>query len=163
MKFSISVAILALAASQAMAVIPIPVKECTKTVVVQPTDIGCDAFATANGITFADLLKWNLKLRTDCANLDVGEPLCVSVTPGTGGNSTNPVTKPTATSAAVTSVPAATHASATTGASKPAATTSASVTPPQTGSVVAHNAATSTKSSMALAAVGVLASVVYML
>lgn len=42
----------------------------------------CVAFATKFGITFDDLLKWNTKLRTDCANLDVGYPLCVSVTKG---------------------------------------------------------------------------------
>ncbi|KAF9102656.1 hypothetical protein BGX27_010918 [Mortierella sp. AM989] len=52
MKSTLSVVVLALAASQAMTVVPIPVKECTKTVVV----------------------------------LDVGTPICVSVTPGADGN-----------------------------------------------------------------------------
>jgi len=83
MKITASVAILALAASQAMAVIPIPVKECTKMIIIQPTDNdGCDAIAARWGTTFENLLKWNLKLRPDCLNLDLGHPLCVSVTPG---------------------------------------------------------------------------------
>ncbi|KAF9149879.1 hypothetical protein BGX20_005853, partial [Mortierella sp. AD010] len=71
MKFTASIFILAAVASQALAVIPIPVKECTKTVVVKPTDTGCDQFARDNGCTFAQLRLWNLKLRSDCANLDV--------------------------------------------------------------------------------------------
>ncbi|KAF9547087.1 hypothetical protein EC957_008936 [Mortierella hygrophila] len=82
MKFTLSAVVLALAASQAAAVVPVPVKECTHSYVVEPGTPGCEAFATKFGITFADLLKWNDKLRADCANLDVGEPLCVSVTKG---------------------------------------------------------------------------------
>ncbi|KAF9134209.1 hypothetical protein BGX30_012005 [Mortierella sp. GBA39] len=82
MKFTLSAVVLALAASQAAAVVPIPVKECTHSYVVEPGTPGCDAFATKFGVTFADLLKWNDKLRPDCANLDVGYPLCVSVTKG---------------------------------------------------------------------------------
>jgi hypothetical protein len=42
----------------------------------------CVAFATKFGITFDDLLKWNEKLSPKCDNLDVGEPLCVSITKG---------------------------------------------------------------------------------
>ncbi|KAF9319233.1 hypothetical protein BG006_003017, partial [Podila minutissima] len=85
MKITASVAILALAASQAMAVVPVPVPECTKSVIVRPTDIdGCVAFATRWNTTFENLLKWNLKLRKDCLNLDEGHPICVSVTPGAG-------------------------------------------------------------------------------
>ncbi|KAF8946509.1 hypothetical protein BGZ47_000380 [Haplosporangium gracile] len=82
MKFTLSAVVLALAASQAAAVVPVPVKECTHSYVVEPGTPDCVAFATKFGITFADLLKWNDKLRTDCANLDVGNPLCVSVTKG---------------------------------------------------------------------------------
>ncbi|KAG9065253.1 hypothetical protein KI688_002576 [Linnemannia hyalina] len=83
MKFTLSaVVVLALAASQAAAVVPIPVKECTHSYVVEPGTPSCEAFATKFGITFADLLKWNDKLRPDCLNLDVGYPLCVSVTKG---------------------------------------------------------------------------------
>ncbi|KAF9367478.1 hypothetical protein CPB97_005698, partial [Podila verticillata] len=85
MKITASVAILALAASQAMAVVPVPVPECTKSVIVRPTDNdGCAAFASRWGTTFDNLLKWNLKLRPDCMNLDEGHPICVSVTPGAG-------------------------------------------------------------------------------
>src|SRR5690554_6412758 len=69
MKFTLSLAVLALAASQAMAVVPTPIAECTKTVIVQPTDTGCADFAAVNGCTFDDMLKWNLKLRPDCMNL----------------------------------------------------------------------------------------------
>ncbi|KAF8986658.1 hypothetical protein BGZ52_008222, partial [Haplosporangium bisporale] len=72
MKISITILALAAIASQAMAVIPIPVKGCQKTVVVKPTDTGCTQFASDNHITFKQLLDWNTKLRTDCANLDVG-------------------------------------------------------------------------------------------
>ncbi|KAF9272905.1 hypothetical protein BGZ74_005024, partial [Mortierella antarctica] len=72
MKISVTILALAAIASQAMAVVPIPVKGCQKTVVVKPTDTGCDQFAAANNITFKDLLHWNKKLRTDCLNLDVG-------------------------------------------------------------------------------------------
>ncbi|KAF9932939.1 hypothetical protein FBU30_006925 [Linnemannia zychae] len=84
MKFSIAAAaVVALAAtSQVAAVVPIPVKECTRSYVVEPGTPDCVAFATKFGITFKDLLAWNTKLREDCANLDVGEPLCVSITPG---------------------------------------------------------------------------------
>ncbi|KAF9577159.1 hypothetical protein BGW38_007814, partial [Lunasporangiospora selenospora] len=71
MKFSLSLAVLALAASQAAAVIPIPVKNCIKTVVVKPTDSTCIQFSADNGITFKQLLAWNQKLRPDCKNLDV--------------------------------------------------------------------------------------------
>ncbi|KAF8944100.1 hypothetical protein BGZ47_004668 [Haplosporangium gracile] len=77
MKFSATLLVLAAVASSAMAVVPIPVKGCRKTVVVKSTDTGCIQFAGDNGTTFANLLKWNDKLRTDCANLDVGHPLCV--------------------------------------------------------------------------------------
>ncbi|KAG0051993.1 hypothetical protein BGZ89_003330, partial [Linnemannia elongata] len=77
MKFSTTIIALAAVASSAMAVVPIPVKGCQKTVVVKPTDTGCIQFATDNGTTFKNLLKWNEKLRGDCANLDVGHPLCV--------------------------------------------------------------------------------------
>ncbi|KAG0367983.1 hypothetical protein BGX24_003015 [Mortierella sp. AD032] len=83
MKFTLSAVVLALAAtSQVAAVVPVPIASCTRSYIVEPGTPDCVAFATKFGITFDDLLKWNAKLRTDCANLDVGEPLCVSVTPG---------------------------------------------------------------------------------
>ncbi|KAG0056163.1 hypothetical protein BGZ89_002183 [Linnemannia elongata] len=90
MKFTLSAVVLALAASQAAAVVPVPVKECTHSYVVEPGTPDCGAFAAKFGITFADLLKWNDKLRPDCANLDVGEPLCVSITKGDGPLNENP-------------------------------------------------------------------------
>ncbi|KAF9296780.1 hypothetical protein BGZ74_010171 [Mortierella antarctica] len=164
MKFTLSVAVLALAASQAMAVVPIPIKSCTKQVVVLPTDTGCDAFAAANGCTFADLLKWNDKLRTDCLNLDVGHPLCVSVTPGAGGNNTTApaVPKPSTTGAApsgTASVPVVPPKATSSGA---AATTTGA--PNAQITVVAKgSSATSTKASMLLGAAGVIMSAVYML
>ncbi|KAG0281603.1 hypothetical protein BGZ95_001457 [Linnemannia exigua] len=83
MKFTLSAVVLALAAtSQVAAVVPIPVKECTRSYIVEPGTPGCKAFADKFGITTDNLLAWNTKLRGDCANLDVGEPLCVSITPG---------------------------------------------------------------------------------
>ncbi|KAG0034268.1 hypothetical protein BGZ81_005615 [Podila clonocystis] len=161
MKFTLSVAVLALAASQAMAVVPVPIKGCTKEVMVLPTDTGCDAFAAANGCTFADLLKWNDKLRPDCKNLDVGHPLCVSMTPGAGGNTTvtTPAApKPTAgaPSSSVAVPPKATSSGA-------AATTSTSAPVAQVSTVAKGSSATSTKASMLLGAAGVIMSAVYML
>ncbi|KAF9348427.1 hypothetical protein BGX26_000169 [Mortierella sp. AD094] len=172
MKFTLSIAVLALAASQAMAVVPIPVKECTKTVVVQPTDTGCQAFATNNGCTFDELLKWNTKLRTDCANLDVGAPLCVSVTPGAGGagGAGSSSTHGVVTTAPAATQTSATHPATTTSAAKPSATsstasnTTAGAGAPKIGSAAVNtNDAAGTKSSMVMAAAGVLVSVVYML
>ncbi|KAI1295969.1 hypothetical protein EDD11_007670 [Mortierella claussenii] len=134
-----------------MAVVPIPIKGCTKTVIVLPTDTGCADFAAKNGCTFQDLLKWNLKLRTDCANLDVNAPLCVSVTPG-AGNGTAPVLPTSAPVATGTGV----HTTATI-LPKPAATTTSAAAPvsttaPKIGSAVAPNSAVSTKSSFVVAA-----------
>ncbi|KAF9932941.1 hypothetical protein FBU30_006927 [Linnemannia zychae] len=82
MRFILCATLIALTISQAAAVVPIPVKECTKSYVVEPGTPGCQAFARKFGIAVEDLIKWNQKLRTDCANLDVGYPMCVSVTPG---------------------------------------------------------------------------------
>ncbi|KAF9977475.1 hypothetical protein BGZ73_005862 [Actinomortierella ambigua] len=119
MKFTLSLIVLAAAASQAMAVVPTPIASCTKTVVVQATDIdGCAAFAARNSITFDDLLKWNLKLRADCLNLDLGEKMCISITPGAAAtavtSSPATTTTPTATATATTSnkPPSVTGASA---------------------------------------------------
>ncbi|KAF9939323.1 hypothetical protein BGZ70_006460, partial [Mortierella alpina] len=81
MKFSATLLVLAAVASSAMAVVPKPIKECTKTVIVKPTDTGCIQFAEANGITFKQLLAWNYKLSPKCDNLDVNEPMCVSIKP----------------------------------------------------------------------------------
>ncbi|KAF9986572.1 hypothetical protein BGZ65_007081 [Modicella reniformis] len=174
MKFTLSVAVLALAASQAMAVVPIPVKECTKSVVVAPHYTGCEQFATEHQITFPELLKWNTKLRTDCLNLDVGYPLCVSVTTGVCclgenpynatvplelpsstvvGAPTHTVTITTKAPTAATTVVATTSAGATT---KPATTTTT------TSPVPKPNAAAGSKGSMLLAAAGVVLSAVYM-
>ncbi|KAF9937360.1 hypothetical protein BGZ67_001351 [Mortierella alpina] len=89
MKFSATLLVLAAVASQAMAVVPKPIKECTQTVVVKPTDTGCIQFATDNHITFKQLLAWNYKLSPKCDNLDVNEPMCVSITPK------KPIQKPT--------------------------------------------------------------------
>ncbi|KAG0040314.1 hypothetical protein BGZ83_002616 [Gryganskiella cystojenkinii] len=77
MKFSATLLVLAAVASQALAVVPVPVKGCQKTVQVKPTDTGCDQFASDNHITFKQLLAWNLKLSPKCDNLDVDAFLCV--------------------------------------------------------------------------------------
>ncbi|GJJ72425.1 hypothetical protein EMPS_04782 [Entomortierella parvispora] len=175
MKITLSLAVLALAASQAMAVVPKPIAGCTKEVVVLPTDTGCADFAAKNGCTFEDLLKWNLKLRTDCANLDVGAPLCVSVTPGAGGKPTepsspvvNPPVVPSGTAHPV--VPTGTvhpvpKTSATKAGTVPVATTTsaagAAATLPPTAARV--NGAAADKASMVLSVAGVLISAAYML
>ncbi|KAF9968151.1 hypothetical protein BGZ70_006271 [Mortierella alpina] len=163
MKFTLSLAVLAVVASQTMAVVPIPIKACTRNVTVLPTDIGCVDFAKANGCTFEQLLKWNDKLRPDCANLDVGHPLCVSITPGGGGNTTAPVTPPNPSAP----LPPATSAGAAVPSGTPAATKPSSAapagvtTPPK--SATSQNGAAGSQSSMVLAAAGVLVSVAYML
>ncbi|KAG0208286.1 hypothetical protein BGX28_000678 [Mortierella sp. GBA30] len=162
MKFSLSFAVLALAASQAMAVVPVPVKNCTKTVVVKPTDTGCLQFATDNGIKVEQLMAWNEKLRGDCANLDVGAPLCVSITPGAGGNSTAPAPVPTGAHTSVVPAPSGATTSGA-GAAKPSASASAPIAGPPTKAANANNAVAGAQSSMVLAAAGVLVSVAYML
>ncbi|KAG0312440.1 hypothetical protein BGZ99_009516 [Dissophora globulifera] len=155
MKFTLSVAVLALAASQAMAVVPVPIKGCTKTVVVTPTDLSCTDFAVKNGCTFDDLLKWNTKLSPKCDNLDVNAAICVSVTAGAGGvtgNTTVPSAGP------ITSAkPPATSTAKATSAALPVTTAPAVPTSAKPSS------ANGNKASMALGAAGVLLSVVYML
>ncbi|KAG0363808.1 hypothetical protein BC939DRAFT_488813 [Gamsiella multidivaricata] len=191
MKLTLSVAVLALAASQAMAVVPIPIKECTKSVVVEPTDVSCIDFATKYGTTFENLLKWNQKLRDDCKNLDVGEPICVSITPGDcclkenpnhvtvpGSMPTSSVAEPATnvTSTVVSGAP--TTAGTVTATTVTSAATAPTVTAPTAISSSAANKPTTTatpisstqpseaagsKISMMLAAAGVMLSVAYML
>ncbi|KAG0268556.1 hypothetical protein BGZ96_006684, partial [Linnemannia gamsii] len=64
----------------ATAVVPKPIPGCQHSYIVEPGTPGCVAFATKFGVTFEDLLKWNLKLSPKCDNLDVGEAICVSMT-----------------------------------------------------------------------------------
>ncbi|KAG9327824.1 hypothetical protein KVV02_000270 [Mortierella alpina] len=84
MKFSLSVAALALLASQVMAVIPKNDPRCTKSQIVSLADTGCADFAARHGVSFDQLLQWNEKLSPKCDNLDVGHPICVSLSPGDG-------------------------------------------------------------------------------
>ncbi|KAF9575814.1 hypothetical protein EC968_001602 [Mortierella alpina] len=84
MKFSIAIAALALFASQATAVIPKNHKDCTKSQIVSLADTGCFDFAKRHGIDFATLQALNEKLDNQCRNLDVGHPICVSISPGDG-------------------------------------------------------------------------------
>ncbi|WP_228002408.1 LysM peptidoglycan-binding domain-containing protein [Nocardia australiensis] len=58
---------------------PIPIPGCTKVVMVMPTDTSLLQLSADNGITVAQLLEWNARLRPDGLNLDVGSPLCVAV------------------------------------------------------------------------------------
>ncbi|KAF9557114.1 hypothetical protein EC968_007800 [Mortierella alpina] len=145
-----------------MAVVPIPIKSCTRNVTVLPTDIGCVDFAKANGCTFEQLLKWNDKLRPDCANLDVGHPLCVSITPGGGSNTTAPVTPPNPSSPLPpTTTGGAAVPSGTSAAGSKPSTAAPGVTTPK--SATSQNSAAGSQSSIVLAAAGVLVSVAYML
>ncbi|KAF9134210.1 hypothetical protein BGX30_012006 [Mortierella sp. GBA39] len=147
MKFMFCATVLALVVTQTMAVVPIPVKECTKSVVVQPTDTTCSDFAQRFGVTFDDLLKWNQKLRMDCLNLDVGHPICVSVTPGDCCLSENP--KPTATTTTTLTT------------TTPIVPIIPSIIDPSNRNNAA--AAPSAKGSMRLAVAGVILSAVYAL
>ncbi|KAG0044982.1 hypothetical protein BGZ89_005825 [Linnemannia elongata] len=132
MKFTFCATVLALAVTQAMAVIPIPVKECTKSVVVQLTDTTCDDFAQRFGVTFDDLLKWNQKLRKDCLNLDAGHPICVSVTPGNCCLNENPKPTTTATTTRTTTTTTTRTTTTTTTTTKATSntTTTTTTTPP---------------------------------
>ncbi|KAF9102655.1 hypothetical protein BGX27_010917 [Mortierella sp. AM989] len=174
MKFTLSLAVLAIVASQAMAVIPEPIQACTKSVLVVETDVdGCDAFAARHNTTFPKLMEWNGKLRKDCLNLDVGHPICVSITKGDCCLATAGVTPlPSSTTAGVapTSAPAgATTTAKGTATAAPSgnttAPTSASSKPSVTGAppTVTGSGAAGLKSSMMLAAAGVVLSVAYML
>ncbi|KAG0225365.1 hypothetical protein BGW42_004475 [Actinomortierella wolfii] len=173
MKFALSVAVLALAASQAMAVMPKPTPGCAKTVQVKPTDTTCDQFAADNGITLKQLLAWNIKLHNNCDNLDVDAYMCVAF----GGEPQAPVTatnsgapKPTATAPVVTSsAPRPTSAPRSNGAASSAAQSNA---PTATGPAGATRssapfnaptgAASTNKGSLLIAAAGVILSVAYM-
>ncbi|KAG0252228.1 hypothetical protein BG011_007110 [Mortierella polycephala] len=178
MKFTLSVAALALAATQVMAVVPTPAANCTVSIMVTDSDVdGCAAFAARHDTTFEMLLKMNDKLRKDCLNLDVGHPICVSW----DVKATQPVSPPTTTAAPVTTAPATTTApapgSATTtavGTGAPGATTAPGTTTAAatttTGSVIAPsaspestNGAAGSTASMMLAAAGVMLSVAYMM
>ncbi|OAQ29996.1 hypothetical protein K457DRAFT_18358 [Linnemannia elongata AG-77] len=193
MKFTLSAVVLALAASQAAAVVPVPVKECTHSYVVEPGTPDCVAFATKFGITFADLLKWNDKLRPDCANLDVGEPLCVSITKGDGPLNENPkgaqVPQPgvppqgnlwdpapytkgpagTSTGAPPAATTPAAGTATTPAANKPttsaagATTSGAAGATPSVKTDTKNSGAASNKNSIVLGAAGLLLSAVYML
>ncbi|KAG0281604.1 hypothetical protein BGZ95_001458 [Linnemannia exigua] len=182
MKFTISAVVLALAAtSQVAAVVPKPVKECTRSYVVEPGTPGCKAFAEKFGVTFPDLLKWNTKLSEKCDNLDIGFPICVSVTPGECCLNENPknVTVPKLgdpkqpevwDSTPYTKTPTGNPPTTSTGVvPPPAATTTNPATTSKTPSPVKEtpkppaSAASSSKASMVLAAAGVVLSVAYML
>ncbi|KAF9924660.1 hypothetical protein FBU30_005404 [Linnemannia zychae] len=81
MKSVLTIILLVIVVSRVAAVVPIPIKECTKTVVVDPKYDTCFDFARDYNITFKDLLQFNEKLRKDCMNLDTGEKMCVSINP----------------------------------------------------------------------------------
>ncbi|KAG0237736.1 hypothetical protein BGW42_000142 [Actinomortierella wolfii] len=56
-----------------------PIEGCLYSVIV-PSDGSiktCDQFAAIHGTTFAKLRDWNYDLRSDCANLDMGNAICV--------------------------------------------------------------------------------------
>ncbi|KAF9959917.1 hypothetical protein BGZ72_008425 [Mortierella alpina] len=193
MKFSLSVAVLALFASQAMAVVPKPLGNCTKSQIVSLADTGCADFAARHGVEFKHLLAWNEKLRPDCLNLDVGHPICVSVTPiagcpctnlppinfanGTSGwdkaspfypgdaNVPSAAPGPATSSGAVPSNAPQARSSGVSAPSVPTASASGPATSPKaTAPVVAPASdAVSSKASMMLASAGVLLSIAYML
>ncbi|KAG0046650.1 hypothetical protein BGZ83_008206 [Gryganskiella cystojenkinii] len=167
MKISVSIAAMALAATQVMAVIPTPIKECTKSVIVTIPGDGCAAFAARWNTTFDDMLKWNTKLSPVCNNLDEGHPICVSITKGdcclginpnvtSSGVPTSPATATTPSASSSVSVPLPS------GGASSTKTNSPTVTLPPSPSKTPNGAA-GVKGSMALAAAGVILSVVYML
>ncbi|KAF9967613.1 hypothetical protein BGZ70_008910 [Mortierella alpina] len=144
-----------------MAVIPIPVKGCSKSQIVSLADTGCADFATRHNTNFTMLLQYNEKLRPDCLNLgwDPASPYFPK------GGVPAPVPVPSTPSGAVPSnAPLATGAVS--APSVPTASASAPGTSPKaTAPVVARPAsdAASSKASMMLASAGVLLSIAYML
>ncbi|KAK3821464.1 MAG: hypothetical protein J3Q66DRAFT_333374 [Benniella sp.] len=171
MKFAASLAILALAASQAMAVVPTPVPECKKSVVVAPQHITCKIFADEFGTTFENMLLWNKKLSPKCDNLDQGYAICVSVDAKdcclneNPYNATVPIALPgpTPTASGAPVAPSVSGAPLPTTA-PPAASASATVPDNKapTPTVNKPSEASGSKSSMILAVAGVVLSVAYM-
>ncbi|KAG0204499.1 hypothetical protein BGX28_003593 [Mortierella sp. GBA30] len=164
-----------------MAVVPIPAANCTKSQIVSPLDTGCTDFAQRHGTTFPMLLKMNRLLRNDCANLDVGHPICVSWEKGhcclnepalgNGTQPSGPVPNPSVgtsvgpiTGSTPTSSVSAPSAPVTNGASVPssAPTSAKSSAPAPSVSTPPKSDAASSKSSMMLAGAGVLLSIAYM-
>ncbi|KAF9351894.1 hypothetical protein BGX34_000301 [Mortierella sp. NVP85] len=174
MKLTASLAILALAASQAMAVVPTPFPGCTKSIKVAPVHENCFKMAGMYGTNMTELLRMNIKLREDCKNLDEGYPICVSDKPGDcclnedPFSATIPVAGPTPTAsgapvpppASSVPVPAPTTPAAASPVASAPATPSDGKTPSPT--VNKPSEASGSKSSMILAAVGVVLSVAYM-
>ncbi|KAF9582487.1 hypothetical protein BGW38_000146 [Lunasporangiospora selenospora] len=132
MKSILSLAVLALAASQAMAVVPTPVKECTKTIVITPADVSCFDFAAQHGITTDQLYAWNTKLSRKCDNLDVGAPICVSIS----GTASSTIAKPTSTGVTVPVTSTVTSVRPTSSASSSGSTASSSTSGAATQSTV---------------------------
>ncbi|KAG0354370.1 hypothetical protein BG005_006530 [Podila minutissima] len=174
MKFTLSAVVLALAATQVQAIVPTPVKGCTQLVMITPADTSCVDFAAKFGLTFEQLRALNLRLDAICANLDVGNPICVSntgpnlgtltSTPPYPGQTalptiTGPVPVPTTTSGAVVPPVNGTTVPVTTAA--PTATSGAAAGTPKPSAPA--SAASSSKASFVLGAAGVLLSVAYML
>ncbi|KAG0254135.1 hypothetical protein DFQ27_007018 [Actinomortierella ambigua] len=137
MKFTLSVAVLALAASQAMAVVPTPVASCKKSVIIQPSDGDCVQFRAKWNIPDMETLRaMNLRLLENCMNLDVGAPICVA----TVGPSQPPITP--------------SGAPMTSGAAVPTVTGGPAPTQPpnKSGAVTVPTGATNSVSSTALPA-----------
>ncbi|KAF9216504.1 hypothetical protein BGZ59_009415 [Podila verticillata] len=178
MKFTVSAVVLALAATQVQAIVPIPVETCTQLVFITPADTSCVDFAAKFGITFAQLRAMNQHLDASCNNLDAGHNICVSITGPKLGVLTSIPPYPSQTSATV-SAPLTTITSSsvglppkstTTGASVPVTTSTATSSVPATSVTSATpktttpaSAASSSKASLVLGAAGVLLSVAYML
>jgi LysM repeat protein len=78
---------------------PDMVENCNKFAFVQQGQ-NCDALAKANGITFADIYKWNPSVKSDCTGLWANVWVCVSVI----GNTPSP-TKPSPTNGIETPSP----------------------------------------------------------
>ncbi|KAG0310703.1 hypothetical protein BGZ97_012404 [Linnemannia gamsii] len=131
MKFTFCATVIALAVTQVIAVVPKPIKECTKSVIVLSTDTTCMDFAQRHGVTFEDLLRWNQKLSRDCANLDVGHPICVSVTKGACCLNEDPnKPMPTTTIRSSTTMRSTTTTTKSTTSASGATTTTTTTSPP---------------------------------
>ncbi|KAF8935447.1 hypothetical protein BGZ47_009927 [Haplosporangium gracile] len=81
-KTALALVLLSFVVCQVTAVVPIPIKECTKTVVVDPKYDARADFARDFNVTFEDFLQYNEKSRKNCMDLDTGEKMCVSINSG---------------------------------------------------------------------------------
>lgn len=77
---------------------------CTQYYTVQSGD-SCYKIDSKYGISLTQFLSWNPAVNTDCTNLDIGQTVCISVTPGGATNLTSSSSVPSSVTSSPTSSP----------------------------------------------------------